>query len=521
MIRISLQRGYLMIVAVALILIIGVLGVASSALFTANSRANIDQLMSTQAFYIAESGLEAAAYELLTPVLNARGSCASGTVEATNIAVGEGAYTVTVSGPTYATGATLTTTVSASATTILVTSTTGYDSAGQIMIDRERMNYTSTNSTNFLNVTRAVSSTTATAHVSGAPVAQYGCSVSSQGGVPSLTFPTNAGDPYGKRTLGTSIGLQDAWIVGNASTGAGRQFTVERWNRPTEQQWNNASFANGSASHLLAVSMMSYADGWAVGDSGSFLHWNGTSWTLTTVSPIGSYYGVYCLTSNNCIAVGDRSGGPVIQIWNGSTWTRIIPSGAANNNLRAVHCSDASNCWVVGASSAFYQWNGFTWSTVNVSGLNSFTFNSVFCNSSTDCWAVGSNSTFARKNGASWTNFVTGLPPVQYNSVFCNSSTDCWAVGDVINSRVMIAHWNGTSWSRDASNPLPATELVKVTCANTNDCWAIGGQPFIIHYDGTSWTTFSTAGLPSRIINDIDIISPKGQVQTGWQETFP
>ena len=66
-----------------------------------------------------------------------------------------------------------------SATTITVVSTTGFDSTGTLHIGNEEVTYTGTSSTTFTGVSRGANSTTASAHSSGVQVAQF-----DQGGVP-------------------------------------------------------------------------------------------------------------------------------------------------------------------------------------------------------------------------------------------------------------------------------------------------------------------------------------------------
>jgi photosystem II stability/assembly factor-like uncharacterized protein len=395
------------------------------------------------------------------------------------------------------------------------------------MIDRELINYTAINATNFLNATRGVDNSTAAAHASGAPVGQYQCRLSSSGGVPTLT-PANPGDPGGIRVLNQTIQLQEAWAVGNKP--ATNNFTFIHWNNPTEVAWSNSSVASASAVNLNSISMLSYADGWAVGANRTFVRWNGNTWTSQTPAAIPNVTmnGIYCNASNDCHAVGDRSGGnPTFARWNGISWSALSPSNGTNVNLESVHCDASNDCWAVGGGSAFYQWNGAGWTGVNVT-LSGATFNGVFCNSSTDCWAVGATNIFGRKNGASWANAsVTergNIPSTQYNGIYCVGPSDCWAVGNANSSNNLFAHWNGTSWTRDTSNPTPVVNLLSVACMNTNDCWAVGAasgtQGTFFHWNGTSWTNIATSGMPNVQMNSVAVIGPNNQPWSIWSENF-
>ena len=72
-----------------------------------------------------------------------------------------------------------------SATTITVNSTTGFDSTGTIFIGNEQITYTGTSSTTFTGATRGANSTTATAHSDDTQVAQF-----ASGGVPQYVSRT-------------------------------------------------------------------------------------------------------------------------------------------------------------------------------------------------------------------------------------------------------------------------------------------------------------------------------------------
>ena len=66
-----------------------------------------------------------------------------------------------------------------SATTVTVASTTGFDSAGTLHIGNEQITYTGTTSTTFTGATRGAGGTTAAAHSDATQVAQF-----EEGGVP-------------------------------------------------------------------------------------------------------------------------------------------------------------------------------------------------------------------------------------------------------------------------------------------------------------------------------------------------
>lgn len=528
------QQGYLALVTVALIVIVGFVGMAIAYMFVGSATSSINYLQSSKAFYIADGGLEKATRLLSTPVLTgtpARVACSAVTGDSrlTNSSLGEGTFTVTSTGPFYVTSpTTLNGALTAAATSITVVSTSNYQSAGRIMIDTELINYSSKDSTHFLGVTRGADGTTATTHTSGTAVGQYQCNLTSNGGIPSIASPVN------KRVITQDVQLEDAWIGGTVNGG---NYQFAHWNYPTGLAWTSVTSAGNR--DIQDISMLSYADGWAAlglnngggGTTNVTLHWTGSSWTAGPTTPVTTtWMTVFCNASNDCHMGGVSVGGFAALIeYNGTSWTRGATTGFANNNVNSLNCSGSNFCEAVGTGTSnttrmFYQWSGTTpWTAQNVNGLfnASFPFNGVFCSSSTDCWAVGANATFARWTG-SWAALATGLPAAKYNGVYCNNSSDCWAVGNINGGRDLIVHYNGTSWSRDASNPTPTVNLNHVSCKNANDCWAVGSTSSggIVHYDGTSWTTFSTSLTTGVTLNTINIVHPNTEPFCAWAESF-
>src|SRR5437773_1795881 len=128
-------RGFLMIVVAALIIILGLIALATAYMFSGGNRAVADQTKSTLAFYMAESGLERATRALLAPAISFRLTCASITGNPfftnANFTGAAGVFSITGSTKYNPTSISQTTGANSSATTISATSSiptgaTGY-----------------------------------------------------------------------------------------------------------------------------------------------------------------------------------------------------------------------------------------------------------------------------------------------------------------------------------------------------------------------------------------------------------
>jgi hypothetical protein len=215
----------------------------------------------------------------------------------------------------------------------------------------------------------------------------------------------------------------------------------------------------GYASDLDGIACLTAADCVAVGSDGNAVTpggepanaavaelWNGRSWTESRVpAPAGStgawLYGVSCLRSKTCVAVGgqrrkDGRVAPLVETWNPAThrWRAGAPAAAGGGPvLFDVSCPSAGSCLAVGGGDL----------------------------------AAATTSPFAlRFNGTSWAYAAFPAPlgskkagrvgaANSATSVACLSAAWCVATGDEGNvpyysgayqAYGVAAFWNGTSW---------------------------------------------------------------------------
>ncbi|MCJ7424849.1 hypothetical protein MUP01_11385 [Candidatus Bathyarchaeota archaeon] len=99
------------------------------------------------------------------------------------------------------------------------------------------------------------------------------------------------------------VSSTNGWAVGD-------QGTIIRWDGT---HWSSAS--SPTTSWLNSVNMVSSGNGWAVGDSGTIIRWNGTSWD-SVASPTAQFYCSVCMVNaTDGWAVGNF--GTIIR-WSGT-----------------------------------------------------------------------------------------------------------------------------------------------------------------------------------------------------------
>ncbi len=233
------------------------------------------------------------------------------------------------------------------------------------------------------------------------------------------------------------VSTSDCWSVGETTDAAGNGLgsIALHWDGTT---WTLAPTApTGQADEQLnSVTCVAADDCWAVGaagpnqenpnflpifpgavgDQGIIEHWDGASWTIVpsyAVSPPdgGWVSSVVCVSADDCWAAGATTGdtgsqsGPLMQQWNGSTWS-VVPTPAAPTGdgiLSSVTCLSADRCWASGSSGnigggsntvanpLIDEWNGSIWSiqpSPNVTALAFLT--AITCAGGDACWSVGS-----------------------------------------------------------------------------------------------------------------------------------
>ena len=299
-------------------------------------------------------------------------------------------------------------------------------------------------------------------------------------------------------------------------------------------------------------------EGWAVGDNGSILRWDGASWSAVASSTTENLYGVHCVSANDCWAAG--SGGTILH-WNGSAW--LATASGTTGTLQAISCAPLTpgHCFANGATPIFLglfllatsrYWDGVNWTSGGANFAldindyysdiacpsstcfsttgggrirqsstswgnafnNTIPLNGIDCAASAQCWAVGdlsgNNYYFVRNNGGSWS--VQTVPAANnvrsnLNAVSCSAVDDCWAAGDVGSGRYVLVHWNGTSWSSFGfQNGQHRDNLNGIHCASASDCWAVGDQQNgwnLIHYDGASWSHVGSSAASPTNLNDV------------------
>jgi hypothetical protein len=303
--------------------------------------------------------------------------------------------------------------------------------------------------------------------------------------------------------------------------------------------------------------------------------WDGTSWQLVpTPNPPGSTYsllnGISCPGRNVCFAVGWSATAsnspppapviqrPLIELWNGTSWSIQPSPDVPNGRLRAISCSGLLACTAVGSvfdHPLAARWDATGWhvqSTPDATGSDSHSdqLNGVSCPRRRTCTAVGQSITFPTSGGTSFSPLVErwfgsvnswglqsapkpdGAGSTSFAGVSCPDVRVCFAVGSFgvpspsVGVATLAERRLGSSWSiMPTPNPGPFqsplgpafdAELNAVSCPGRRACRAIGfgqGLPGDFgtsdfgaideRFDGASWQQelIPAPGIPTLALS--------------------
>lgn len=291
---------------------------------------------------------------------------------------------------------------------------------------------------------------------------------------------------------------------------------------------------------LTGISVLPDGDVWAVGDDGvraAFLHRVAGRWRRIG-SPVFAL-DVDAVSADDIWAVGASLPGPtalaLAEHWNGSHWTVVRAGGRLREYLRKVAALSPGDVWAVGASERgplIEHWNGRSWTRLAGGPLDGL-LHGIDALSPQVVWAVGTqglqttgrpseNPLVERWSGRSWQTLSTpSLDRVDENllAVDAVSASNVWAVGsaDLNGNRLpLVLRWNGHSWRRLPTTGLPTARasLAAVAAVGTSNVWVAGSRgfgqaqrPLLAHWDGRRWEQLQSPTRAGGLL-DLAVRSP-------------
>ena len=239
---------------------------------------------------------------------------------------------------------------------------------------------------------------------------------------------------------------------------------------------------------LNGVILISKKLGWACGNNGLVLKYEGDTWTKvdTGLAKNENLLGAAFANENEGWMVGSHG---TILHYNNGIWN--LETSQTEVNLNSVAVTRAKTVWVVGSGGTILTYNGVTWGRItalatDTAGAAPTTvtedLNSVGLSDQNNGWAVGARGTILRYDGQKWQAFAASPTTERLNSVSVISDVQAWIVG----AFGTILRFNGTTWGKQGTASA-GLDLFQIYMKDDNNGWTVGQDGTLLYYDGTHW----------------------------------
>ncbi len=260
-------------------------------------------------------------------------------------------------------------------------------------------------------------------------------------------------------------------------------------------RWQQAGSRVQDGSYLNSISMDSTDDGWAVGD-GIMLHYTSGSWHMDNDAPaqVSRFQGrpwpklvsISMASADEGWAITDDAAGRFLHYANGA-WSLDAADLFVSQGLR-VKMISAQEGWALGVYDIQHYSNG-SWMPVQMVGhmnADSPVLRDLSMVSANEGWAVGRGHLY-RYDGVKW-NDQPSPTSVDLFGVQMLSANDGWAVGGVVptGGGGTILHYDGSNWTPYNSPTDKAFYTLKMV--SPTEGWAVGEAGTILHYQNGTWS---------------------------------
>ncbi len=270
----------------------------------------------------------------------------------------------------------------------------------------------------------------------------------------------------------------DVFAVG--ASGTILHFNGSAWSAMSSGTTNNLCAVWGSTSKDGTSGLSN--DVYTVGAAGTILHYDGNTWSGTS-SGTNDLYGVWGSSPLDVYAVG--AAGTIIH-YDGSAWSDV---SSGTNDLHGVWGTTSSNVYAVGVASTMLHYDGVAWSAVTYGGWG-VDLNCVWGSSSSDVYAGDNGGWLWHYNGTEWSQALTPgfavyggwgslLSNVFVAGYYC-SDFGCYFIAQESATSPFVTNYNGPKI------------ISGLWGSSSTDVFAVGGSGTILHNDGTGWSSISS-----------------------------
>ncbi len=252
--------------------------------------------------------------------------------------------------------------------------------------------------------------------------------------------------------------------------------------------WSSFPVTFSVTDPLNGVFLVSKNLGWACGNNGLVLKYDGQTWAKveTGLANNENLLAVKFANENEGWMVGSHG---TILYYNNGAWS--LGTSQTQETLYSLDVTRSKTVWVVGSNGTILTYNGVTWGKIGAAGPDAAgtapatvmeDLYGVGLSDQNNGWAVGNRGTILRYDGQKWQPYTSSPSTERLNSVSVISDVQAWIVGAFGN----ILRYNGTTWNKMGS-AFSGFDLYQIFMKDDNDGWATGQDGTLIYYDGSRW----------------------------------
>jgi len=297
-------------------------------------------------------------------------------------------------------------------------------------------------------------------------------------------------------------------------------------------------------STLNTIAMVSDNEGWAAGENGTLLHYDGTAWITSSLPITTTLFSISMSSTQNGWAVGMNTSPPYDEIllrYDGLQWQSIpLANYAWLIHLTDVSVPNDSSAWIsagvivcapeipcepAAAVGGIAHWDGSLWNYMQISNVLPSSISMI---SDSDGWVVGTEvvqptrelrSVILHWDGSEWSKADHPMflyPPGNYLDVLAEvtalSASNAWVS---VKDQNTFLYWDGLNWNA-VFNPVRGEPSIAVI--STHDAWAVGSYGDIGFWDGSNWATESSP--ITETLTSVDIFSHGNVWAVGYGGTI-
>ncbi|MBC8197012.1 MAG: carboxypeptidase-like regulatory domain-containing protein [Candidatus Marinimicrobia bacterium] len=242
-----------------------------------------------------------------------------------------------------------------------------------------------------------------------------------------------------------------------------------------------------------AVWFNSENDGYAVGESSviydaKIYHWGGSNWVEEVVHDDAlDLYDVRFIDANNGYAVGNSG---TFLYYNGVSWSEF--NSPTYSSIEAVFPLSNDNIWTY-ASDDIYHWDGSEWTSTH---LDISYIRDIYFINENDGWVVDQYGKMFHYNGIGWA-FHSNVENyyVSNGELYFLNSSEGWYINNYNNTGNaynFVYHYDGSSWTRYEDNDYPIYRVTRIQEISASNIWAVGYGGLIFNFDGERWNSVTS-----------------------------